>query len=150
MEDAHEMCNVWLQAEVIEPAQVAYNLALRRFRHAHPWLRENLSGGDRFNRIHGDNATLFYGHRQAPDGDYGVVMVAHMGGAPVEGGSELGESLNALMKQGKLVPVEVTVGDWLQLDPQDWRVAIAAPGTAIADLASFTLTDSQAVLLEPR
>ncbi|MEM6425680.1 MAG: glucosylglycerol hydrolase, partial [Cyanobacteria bacterium P01_D01_bin.128] len=38
MEDAHEMCNVWLQATVLDSEQVAFNLALRQFRHQHPWL----------------------------------------------------------------------------------------------------------------
>jgi hypothetical protein len=128
MEDAHDMCNVWLQADVLDPTQVAYNLALRRFRHSHGWLRENLSGRDRFNRIHEADYTLFYGQRSTPDGDPGVVMVTHMGGQPAA----------------------VTLGDWLQLDPDAWQVAIASPGVAIDDLANFTLSDSQGVLLKPQ
>jgi hypothetical protein len=133
MEDAHEMCNVWLQAEVLNPEQVAFNLALRRFRRAHPWLRDNLSNLDRFNRISTDEQTVFYGLRTAPATDttpHQIAMVAHMGG----------DSLVA------------TLGDWLQIDLAEWRVAIASPGLALdasgAIPRAFTLADSQAVLLE--
>ncbi|PSN18484.1 alpha-amylase [filamentous cyanobacterium CCP5] len=132
MEDAHEMCNVWLQTEVLDADQVQFNLALRRFRHANPWLRDNLSGSDRFNRISEDDYTVFYGLRKAPkqseqSGDpYAVIMVAHMGGEPLE----------------------ITIGDWLQVETDEWQVAVASPGVDIDDLSLFTLADSQAVLLE--
>ncbi|ASC70511.1 uncharacterized protein XM38_014500 [Halomicronema hongdechloris C2206] len=135
MEDAHAMCNVWLQESVLDQDKLAYNLALRRFRHANPWLRQNLSGTDRFNHISDQNCTVFYGWRRAPaesEADSAstrqVVMVAHMGGDPLP----------------------VTLGDWLQLDMDEWQVSIASPGVAIEDLRSFTLQDSQGVLLEPR
>jgi hypothetical protein len=135
MEDAHEMCNVWLQQDVLNPEQVAYNLALRRFRLANPWLQQNLSNLDRFNRINTDDQTLFYGLRTAPSNDegtaqYQVAMVAHMGGEPLT----------------------VPLGDWLQIDPQEWTVAIKSPGVELDDgkqgLPAFALKDSQAVLLE--
>jgi len=131
MEDCHEMCNVWLQEDIIDPDQVAFNLALRRFRHANPWLRENLSGLDRFNRVSTDEQTLFYGLRSAPksegaDTTYQIAMLVHMGG----------EALTA------------TPGDWLQIEPDEWTVAIASPGLEIDDLHSFTMSDSQGILLE--
>ncbi|MGD1859067.1 MAG: glucosylglycerol hydrolase [Leptolyngbyaceae cyanobacterium] len=134
MEDAHELCNVWLQQDVIEPDQVAYNLALRRFRLANPWLRDNLSNLDRFNHIQTPEQTVFYGLRTAPTeaaaSKYQVAMVTHMGGAPLE----------------------VTLGDWLQIDLQRWQVAIASPGVALQPgktmPKAFQLADSQAVLLE--
>ncbi|WP_204139257.1 glucosylglycerol hydrolase [Halomicronema sp. CCY15110] len=133
MEDAHEMCNVWLQEDAIDTDQAAYNLALRRFRLANPWLRENLSNLDRFNRINTEAQTLFYGLRTAPEttgNPYQVAMVTHMGGDPLE----------------------VTLGDWLQVNLADWRVAIASPGVDLKPGAivpkSFALSDSQAVLLE--
>jgi hypothetical protein len=135
MEDAHEMCNVWLQQDVLDPEQVAFNLALRRFRQANPWLQQNLSNLDRFNRINTDDQTIFYGLRAAPERDghpssRQVAMVAHMGGDPLT----------------------VTLGDWLQVDLEEWRVAIASPqvniGTDSASLRAFELSDSQAVLLE--
>jgi hypothetical protein len=135
MEDTHEMCNVWLQQDILDPDQVAFNLALRRFRHVNPWLHENLAALDRFNRIHTDEQTIFYGLRTAPteagqSSQHQVAMVAHMGGEPLT----------------------VTLGDWLQIDMAEWRVAVMAPGVALgeteADLKAFELKDSQAVLLE--
>jgi hypothetical protein len=135
MEDAHEMCNVWLQQDVLDPEQVAFNLALRRFRQANPWLQQNLSNLDRFNRINTDDQTIFYGLRAAPERDghpssRQVAMVAHMGGDPLT----------------------VTLGDWLQVDLEEWRVVIASPqvniSTDSASLRAFELSDSQAVLLE--
>ncbi|WP_035988170.1 glucosylglycerol hydrolase [Leptolyngbya sp. KIOST-1] len=125
-------CNVWLQQDNLNPERVAYNLALRRFRRAHPWLRQNLSPLDRFNRIHTDEQTVFYGLRTSPaeaGTEVQVAMVAHMGGDPLT----------------------VTPADWLQLDGDGWRVAVRSPGIDLnnADaLSAFTLTDSQAVLLE--
>ena len=135
MEDAHEMCNVWLQQDVLDPNQVAFNLALRRFRQANPWLQQNLSNLDRFNRINTEDQTVFYGLRSAPESEgqpsnRQVAMVTHMGGEPLT----------------------VTLGDWLQIDPEAWTVAIASPGVDLTPgkpiLAAFELTDSQAVLLE--
>ena len=134
MEDAHELCNVWLQEETLNAEQVAYNLALRRFRQANAWLQDNLSNLDRFNRINTDEQTVFYGLRTAPAEEgaakYQVAMVTHMGGEPLD----------------------VTLGDWLQMDVEDWQVAIASPPVALkpGDTVpkSFSLADSQAVLLE--
>lgn len=134
MEDAHEMCNVWLQKDVINADQVSFNLALRRFRQAHPWLRENLAGADRFNRVSTADQTLFYGLRTAPtepspSAGHQVAMVAHMGGEPFS----------------------IALGDWLQINLEEWRLAIVSPGLVIQDTSSLNtveLKDSQAVLLE--
>ncbi len=138
MEDGHEMCNVWLQQDVIDPQQVAFNLSLRRFRKANPWLRENLSNLDRFNRISTDAQTVFYGLRTAPtDKDQmskqQVAMVAHMGGDPLT----------------------ITLGDWLQIDLEEWKVVISSPNIQLENMAeslpqSFELKDAQALLLERR
>jgi hypothetical protein len=137
MEDAHEICNVSLHVDALDPLQTEYNIALRHFRHAHPWLHENLAGTDRFNRVSDDDRTIFYGLRTEPrdEDDEGtnapkqVAMVVHMGGDPTN----------------------ITLGDWLQLDLDEWQVAIASPGVELGDdLRSFELKDSQAVLLESR
>jgi hypothetical protein len=133
MEDAHEICNVWLQAEVIDPERAAFNLALRQFRQANPWLHDNLTGLDRFNRISTDQQTVFYGLRSAPDRSAAVqqvILIAHMGGEPI--------TLNG--------------ADLLQIDWADWQVAIASPGLRLDeadDLRSLELSDSQAILLQP-
>ncbi len=134
MEDAHEMCNVWLQKDIIDPNQVAYNLSLRRFRRANRWLRENLSGADRFNRVSTEDQTLFYGLRTAAvendqSAGHQVAMVAHMGGEPFS----------------------IALGDWLQIDLDEWNLVITSPGVAVekaAALDMLELKDSQAVLLE--
>jgi hypothetical protein len=134
MEDAHEMSNVWLHEGMIKPEQVAFNLALRRFRQANPWLKQNLTPTDRFNRIQDEDRTLFYGLRRAiVEGEgvgepYEIAMIAHMTGEPLT----------------------VTLGDWLHIDLNEWQIAIASPGVEIEDLAAFELSDSQAVLLEKR
>ena len=46
------------------PLTTHFGLTLREFRRARPWLRENLTGRDRFNRISDDEAPpIFYGYR---------------------------------------------------------------------------------------
>ncbi|MEB3224841.1 MAG: glucosylglycerol hydrolase [Synechococcus sp.] len=136
MEDGHETCRVSHYHDQVKPAQAAFNLALRHYRHGHPWLRENLQEGDRFNRLSNDDHTIFYGLRTEPlppdreTTPEQIVMVAHMGGKPTT----------------------VTLGDWLQLDLDEWRVAIATPGLNIGqtkdELQVFELQDSQGLILE--
>jgi hypothetical protein len=138
MEDAHDICNVWLQEEVINVERVAFNLALRHFRRDNPWLRQNLSNLDRFNRINNEEQTVFYGLRSPSTdtdepADHQVAMVAHMGGAPLT----------------------VTLGDWLQIDVDEWNVVIQSPGVTLDGEPgtlprAFELTDSQAILIEKR
>ncbi|WP_246140359.1 glucosylglycerol hydrolase [Euhalothece natronophila] len=73
---------------------------------------------------------MFYGLRTEPDTDspMQVAMVVNMGGDPLT----------------------VTLGDWLQLDLEEWEIAIASPGVTIEDLHAFELSDSQGVLLKPK
>ena len=117
--------------------RAAFNLALRQYRQANPWLTNNLSGTDRFNRISEQGHTLFYGVRtqhdsaeSSPIGEYKqVAMVTHMGGTPAQ----------------------IAPFDWLQLDPSEWRIVITSPGLSVTeatDLKGLTIEDGQAVLLE--
>lgn len=119
--------------------RAAYNLALRQYRQANPWLANNLAGTDRFNRISELGHTLFYGLRtrsipgeSSPIVDYKqVAMLAHMGGSEVQ----------------------TALFDWLQLDPAEWKVVITSPGLQIAEaeeLKGLMLKDGQAVLLEKK
>ncbi|MGQ4646459.1 glucosylglycerol hydrolase [Lyngbya aestuarii] len=136
MEDMHEACNVWHQEAHLKPELTAFNLALRRFRQANPWLRENLSESDRFNRVSDEERTIFYGLRTQPmeESQQGepkqIAMIAHLGGEPIN----------------------ATIADWLQLDLSEWRVAIASPGIEVgdnlADLQVLELKDTQALILE--
>ncbi|MFE4106693.1 glucosylglycerol hydrolase [Almyronema epifaneia] len=135
MEDGHDMCNVSRYAGKIDPAVSQFSWQLREYRRQHPWLHENLTGRDRFNRISDDARTIFYGIRIEPHPSANrppqqVVMIAHMGGEPME----------------------VTPGDWLQLDMAQWQVAIASPELHqqdLKDLRAFVLSDGQGILLEP-
>ncbi len=119
--------------------RVAFNLALRHYRHANPWLAENLSGTDRFNHISEQGHTLFYGMRTRPSPgesspivDYKqVAILVHMGGTPAQ----------------------TALFDWLQLDPHEWKVMITSPGLHLPDaeaLTGLTIEDGQAVLLEKK
>ena len=45
-------------------------------------------------------------------------------------------------------PMTVTLGDWLQLDVNEWECAIASPGLEIDDLSCFELKDTQGALLK--
>ncbi|MEO0532265.1 MAG: glucosylglycerol hydrolase [Cyanobacteria bacterium P01_A01_bin.123] len=135
MEDGHDMCNVARYAEDVNPAIANFGYQLREFRRQRPWLRDNLTGRDRFNRISDDERTIFYGIRinpaQSSDAPDQVVVIAHMGGAPMK----------------------ITPGDWLQLDMARWQVAVATPDldieTDLKDLRTFELKDSQGILLIP-
>ncbi len=129
MEDCFEICNVSHYEAQLNPMQTEFNLSLRNFRRAHPWLRENIEQHDRFNKISEPDQTIFYGVRTNPhDGQEQITMVSHL--------------------EGK--PIAVTLGDWLQLDLEEWQVAIAFPGLEqdLADLRYFTLGHSQGVLLK--
>ncbi len=135
MEDSHDFCNVTHYAHRVQPERSRFNRTLRDYRRANPWLGENLSGTDRFNRITDETHTLFYGvrtdpHHHTPETAKQVAMVTHMGGEPLN----------------------ITLGDWLQLDLAEWRVAIATPGLelgdTVEDLRCFELQDGQGVLLE--
>ena len=135
MEDGHDMCNVGRYLEDLNDAVTHFSLMLRQFRLAHPWLRENLTGRDRFNRISDDYRTIFYGYRSEPHAEHSpakeVVILTHMGGDPMV----------------------VNPGDWLQLDMAEWQVALATPGIdlkdEVKDLRSFELRDGEGVLLIP-
>ena len=129
MEDCFEICNVSHYEAELNPMQTAFNLSLRNFRRANPWLRENLTQTDRFNKISEPDQTIFYGVRTNPhDSKEQIAMVSHLEGEPIK----------------------VTLGDWLQLDLEEWQVAIASPGLEQdwADLRYFTLGHSQGVLLK--
>ena len=139
MEGCHEFSRVSHFVDGVDGDRAAFNLSLRQYRRQHPWLMENLTGPDRFNRINEFGHTLFYGLRTQPSPEdtspvasahyKQIAMLAHMGGNPAQ---------TALL-------------DWLQLDPSEWRIVLKTPGLDIEtteDLQGLLLNDSQAVLLE--
>ncbi|MDB9496846.1 glucosylglycerol hydrolase [Spirulina major CS-329] len=126
MEDCYEVCNVSHYPRMVNAAQTSHNLSLRQFRHRYPWLRHNLSGTDRFNKMSSEKTTVFYGVRSNPERpDEQIAMVAHMGGSSTQ----------------------IKLGDLLQLEGKDWEMAIASPGLEIKNLDAFELQDTQGVLL---
>jgi hypothetical protein len=134
MEDGHDICNVSRYGDSCLPATTHFGLMLREFRRRHPWVRENLTGRDRFNRISDDERTIFYGYRVEPHvaderPAQEIAMVAHMGGKAMT----------------------VNLGDWLQLDMDEWKVAVASPGLKpqrdLKNLRAFNLKDSEGLLL---
>ncbi|MGK7906370.1 MAG: glucosylglycerol hydrolase [Synechococcus sp.] len=139
MEDCYDICNVSLHESALDPTQTAYNLAVRQFRHQHPWISRNLqTKGDVFESVGGEQTTVFCGWRTEPQPSIAperplqqVAIVAHMGGEPME------------ISLKSLLPIELA----------KWRVAIASPGLELSGnceaIDRFELQDSQAVLLVP-
>ncbi|MGD1905375.1 MAG: glucosylglycerol hydrolase [Leptolyngbyaceae cyanobacterium] len=136
MEDGHDICNVTRHLDQLDSSLGHFGLRLRQFRLERPWLRENLTGRDRFNRISDDQRTIFYGYRSEPNAENStpqeVVLITHMGGDPMT----------------------VNPGDWLQLDMDEWQIALTTPGINrhrdLKNLRSFDLKDGEGVLLEPK
>ena len=131
MEDCFDVCNVSHYQNSLNPIQTEFNLSLRQFRRNHSWLRKNLTATDRFNKISDDDHTVFYGMRTNPHNPKErIAMVSHM--------------------EGK--PITVTLGDWLQLDVEEWEIAIASPNMtenqALKDLNNFELSHCQGLLLK--
>lgn len=129
MDDMHDYCNVTYYQEDLSPAQTRFNLALREFRRARPWLRNNLGPQDAFERRKPTAGTvIFYGLRHAPDGSEQVLFAANMEGAPAT-----------------VTPVELPIPN---LAREGWRVALTAPGLAIEGPdRPVTLHDGQGFLL---
>jgi hypothetical protein len=108
MDDMHDYCNVAGYLDRLSEAQTRFNLSLREFRRARPWLRGNFGPRDRFAYAQPVDGTVLYtAFRHGPDGEQ-VYAVMHMEGAETE------------------------AFDPLTLDPQaaaaeGWRVALASP-----------------------
>ena len=84
MDDMHDYCNVSRYHEALSQPQLAFNLGLRTFRRARPWLRDNLGARDRFDyRRPVAGTVLFTSLRHGPDGEQ-VFAVAHMEGGPTD------------------------------------------------------------------
>ncbi|MEL6440230.1 MAG: glucosylglycerol hydrolase [Cyanobacteria bacterium J06621_8] len=131
MEDCFDICNVSYYEKYLEQAQTEFNLALRKFRHSHSWLRKNLTTTDRFNKISTDEYTIFYGIRTNPqDPEDKIAMVTHLSGEATE----------------------IPLGDFLQLDIEKWEIALATPGLGFhpLDLRNFQLQHSQGILLRSK
>ena len=124
MDDMHEYCNVAHSLPALDPAQIAFMLALRRFRHANRWLAGNARAGDSFDYVQPiAGRTVFHAHRTGPDGRE-VLVLAQMEGAPAEG-----------LDPRAFAPVGGA-----------WAVALATPGLA-PSAERVDLHDSSGVIL---
>ena len=82
LDDMHDFTKVAHALENLGDAQTAFDLALREFRLARPWLRANLGEGESFDhRRPVDGSVVFETHRRGPDGE-ALLVLTHMEGAP--------------------------------------------------------------------
>ncbi|MGF1477832.1 MAG: glucosylglycerol hydrolase [Geminicoccaceae bacterium] len=132
MDDMHDYCNVSYYIGDLSPSQTRFNLALRTFRRARPWLRRELGAGEVFDRRWPCQGTVsFYGLRRSPDGGERILFVANMEGQPVT-----------------VTPSELPIPD---IAGGTWTVAVATPRLAFAyDGGPVTLNDSEGLLLVKR
>ena len=126
MDDLHDYCSVGLSVGRLGEERAHFNLAVREFRRARPWLIRDLSNDDHYGRTVTDHATLFYSLRTSPEGDEQVLFVANMEGDPVE-----------------VAPTELPLPKF-----GGWQLALAAPGVHFEHADKpVTLADSQGVVL---
>ena len=128
MEDVYALCNVAPYASRLDPAHVAFTLAVREFRRQRSWLLDNLTAADRFDYLHPTaGAMIVYGLRTAPDGAEQLLFVANMEGAP------------RTVTPAALVEHAAAAGGWTP--------ALVTPGLAVAAAdAPLTLHDSEGVV----
>ncbi len=132
MDDVHDFCNVTRFEMNLDPVRTGFNLAVREFRRARPWLMHDLREGEFFSRIHpGDGTVLFFGLRRAPDnGDQPgeeLLFVANMEGAP-----------------RTIVPTQLPIPG---LPVEGWVHALATPGLVVSPAHQpTTLGDSQGIV----
>lgn len=128
MDDVHELCNVAHYGYEQDPTRSAFNLAVRRFRHQRPWLRNDLRYGEHFDHLRPCEGTvLFFGLRRAPDDGEQVLFLANMEGAP-----------------RPVVPLSLPVPD---IARSGWIPALATPGVEIGHAArEITLHNSQGIV----
>ncbi len=84
-----------------EATKVDFFHRLRDLRHAHPWLRSDLGGGDRFARLEQHAASVVYhGLRGSPDGRWVVQLLVNLAGEPAplrDGGLRLDEKADEFL-----------------------------------------------------
>lgn len=128
MDDVYEYSNVSRYADDVETERTRFNLAVREFRRARPWLRQDLGPGERVAYQHPTEGTvLFYGLRRSPDGDERILFMANMEGAP-----------------RAVVPIELPMPD---LPRSGWQVVLTTPRLRVRGADQpVTLRDSEGVV----
>ncbi|MCC5950066.1 MAG: hypothetical protein JJT89_16575 [Nitriliruptoraceae bacterium] len=132
MDDMHDYTNVTRWTSRLSPELTSFNLAVREFRRARPWLRADLGDHDAFEyRSPVAGSTVFAGLRTAPSGDEQVLFVANMQGAPAD-----------------LVPTEL---DLPGLTADGWYLDLRTPDIGSDYLGGpITLNDSAGVVFTRR
>ena len=125
MEDCYQVCNVTNYENRVDSARAKFNLMTREFRHQHPWLANNLLEQDSFDKITEEERTIVYGMRHDLDLQPSVAILANFEGETI-----------------KLDAAEV-----LNIDPQEWQVAIANPELNLENFPKVHLSNSQGILL---
>ncbi len=128
MNDMHDYANVTRWVSRLSPDLTSFNLAVREFRRARPWLRDDLREGDAFDYLRPvDGHTVFAALRNRPDGGEQVLFVANMQGAPAD-----------------LVPTEI---DLPGVEGDGWHLDLRTPDIGSDYLGGpITLNDSAGVV----
>jgi hypothetical protein len=128
MDDMHDYCNVANSLSSLDADQAEFCLAVRNFRRARPWLRQNHGPKDRFDYLQPINGrTVFTALRHGPDGEQ-VFTVCHMEGKPTD----------------ELDPLTLPVKG---IEGTGWRLALRTPSIG-PDYGGgpITLRDSMALV----
>lgn len=125
MEDCYQVCNVSNYEHKVDSSKAQFNLTTREFRHQHPWLANNLTEQDTFDKLSDREQTIVYGLRHNSQSEPAVALVANFEGDAIE----------------------LDVAEILNIDLEQWQVAIATPGLEIADLTKLSLKNTEGILL---
>ena len=125
MEDCYQVCNVSNYQSQVDSARAKFNLTTREFRHQHPWLRNNLTKTDSFNKLDEAEKTIIYGLRHDLEQKPAVAIIANFEGEATK----------------------LDLAKILKIDLAEWKIAIATPNLEVKDINDITLNNSQGLLL---
>jgi len=127
MADVTEFANLEYWLDGLDDSRAAFTHRVRRFRQDRPWLRTDIDvdGREVFDYVHPvDGTVVYYGYRESPGGEEGVLFVGNM--------------------EGPAATVHPT--DLAERIPADgWAQAVVTPGTD-ASLSGLTLGNGEAVV----
>ena len=130
MADVKEYCNVDLHTDYMDTRKANFNLQVREYRLANPWLNNNFVDGDFLHYREPVNGTvIFYGYRKNPENGKELIFLANMEGQPRQ-----------------VIPskLDLPVGK-----PDDWEVAISTPSVRAKKIDQpIRLSISQSILFE--
>ena len=130
MDDVFDYCNVSRWEQDLDAERTHFNLKVREFRRARPWLRDGLREDEFFNYRHpSDGTVIFYGLRRAPNNNEQLLVVLNMEGAPCT-----------------LTPTDLPIPG---LPAGNWQLALATPGVIVETADKpVTFENSQGVVFK--